>query len=631
MAAFLSLEVFVHLSKHLSGQSLTAAQFSSMNKGLRSQRFSVGCGNIQFQSQSVSRWKKDCFCCHGKRRALLWHVLIFLFAHVPLSGATPGDIVATANGQPIYIRDVDEQSSVQIKKLREELAALLTRTVDRLIDEQLRATASPEMLEVPPLPPITDEEVRSYRVTREKEVETASPADGNVREPKEQTALLRHYLEQKAREAAEMQMRQRLRQGHIIRLSLPSPQELESPVTRERQIAQVDGTWIRAAEFERAAAWRLYQLRRELYRERSRNLEPIIENQLLQSEAQRREIPLETLLAELSAKESVSADEVETFLAAEQQAGRTVPTVERAYMYLEFRKAYDRRQRLMKKLRQEAAVKVLLKEPATPRFPVADTGSAVLGTKRGKRLIVYTNYRCATCRTVQQEIDTLLKQEKSLRVIFHDFIVGYDPVATEAAYLSRCAAQWGAFARMRQELLTREPPPFGSHWYKDSELPQLLRRVRIRKRAEFLECLGTDVYKGVERDTASARELGFDDPPAYVAEGVPLAGVQSAGNLALALTQGLKNPAARTQEENTDISSRRHKGRRLRQTEWIDEPTSRRSRRSLRSSRKQEVTSEASSRTRVKSPSLQKPKLSRPPVAKKAPSRPRRDKLFDME
>lgn len=604
-----------------------------MNRRLRSQRFPVGGTNIQFQLQSLWRWQRDCFSYHGRRGALLWYVLSLAFARTPLGIAAPADIVATVNDQPVYVRDVDEQSSVQIKKLREELGALLTRTVDRLIDEQLRATAPPEMLEVPPLPPVTDEEVRSYRVTRDKEAEAFNPEEGVAREPEEQAALLRHYLEQKAREAVEMQMRQRLRQGHIIRLSLPNPQELETPVTRERQIAQVDATWIRAAEFERAAAWRLYQLRSDLYRERRRNLEPMIENLLLQNEAQRRGIPFETLLAELSAKESVSADEVETFLAAEQEAGRTVPTVERAYMYLEFRKAYDRRQKLLKKLRQEASVKILLKEPATPRFPVADTGFAVLGTKRGKRLVVYTNYRCAACRTLQSEIDRLIQQEKSLRVIFHDFIVGYDPVATEAAYLSRCAAQWGAFPRMRQELLTREPPSFGSHWYKESELLQLLRRVRIRKRTEFLECLGTDVYKGIERDTASARELGFDDPPAYVAEGVPLAGVQSAENLSLALAQGLTNPAQRTQEEPDDISPRRRKGPRSLQVEQIDEPPSRRSRRSLRSSKKQDVIVEAPSRTRVKAPSLQKPQPTtpRPPVVKKAPSRPRRDKLFDME
>jgi len=564
---------------------------------------------------------------------LLWQVLILVLAHATLSVAAPADIVATVNGHPIFVREVDEQSSVQITKLREALDALLNRTVDRLIDEQLRAAAAPEMLEVPPQPSVTDEEVRSYRVTRDKEAEAFSSAEGTAREPEEQAAILRHYLEQKAREADEMQLRQRLRQGHVIRLSLPGPQELESPVTQERQIAQVDSTWIRAAEFERAAAWRLYQLRTEIYRERYRNLEPIIETLLLQNEAQRREIPLETLLAELSAKESVGEEEVEAFLAAEQEAGRPVPTVERAQVYLEFRKAYERRQTVLKKLRQEALVKILLKEPATPRFPVADTGFAVLGAKRGKRLVVYTNYRCAACRAIQQELDIFATQEKSLRVIFHDFIIGYDPVATEAAYLSRCAAQWGVFPRMRQELLTREPPSFGAHWYKETELPQLLRRVRVKKRAEFLECLGTDVYKAIERDTASARELGFDDPPAFVAEGIPLAGVQSAENFTHALVQGLRNPSPRMQEEDGDVPRKRRKGRRSFQTERIDEPTPRRSRRAVRSSKKREVTAEITSRKATKPLSLQKPKptTTRPSVVKKATPKRRRDKLFDIE
>src|SRR5262249_50042654 len=207
--------------------------------------------------------------------------------------------------------------------------------------------------------------------------------------------------------------------------------------------------------------------------------------------------------------------------------------------YLEFRKAYDRRQALLKKLRDDIPIKILLKEPPIPLLPIEDTGFVVLGGTRGKRLVVYTNYRCANCRTVQQEIDKLLVQDNKVRVIFHDFIPGYDPIATEAAYLARCAAQWGVFPRMRNELLSREPPQFGSHWYKKVELPQLMYRLRVKKRTEFLECLGTDVYKAIARGTTKAREFGFDDPPAFIAEGVPMAGTASAERLTQALVKGL--------------------------------------------------------------------------------------------
>ena len=131
------------------------------------------------------------------------------------------------NGKPILVGEIDRQSDVQISKLRDELSVLLARTVDRLIDERLRSLTPPETTEKlslqPVIPSVTDEEVRSYRATREKDLAGANLVDGGTSEP-EQTAILRHYLDQKAREAANRQARQRLRQGHEIRLSLPHPQ-----------------------------------------------------------------------------------------------------------------------------------------------------------------------------------------------------------------------------------------------------------------------------------------------------------------------------------------------------------------------------------------------------------------------
>ena len=539
--------------------------------------------------------------------------------------AAPDDIAAIVGDQSILVRALDKQSAAQLSRLHDELSALLVRTVDRLIDDRIRASTPLEMSESPPPPsPISDEEVRSYQGARGKEGVESQSAKGTTRESEEQTARLRYYLEQKARDTANLQARHRLRQGHVIRFSLPSPQELESPMTAERQIARVDNLWIRAAEFEQAAAWRLYQLRGEIYRERRRNLEPAIENALLGNEARRRGLSTEALISELLAKESVSEYEIQEFIAAEREAGRPAPTVERAQAYLEFRKAYNRRQALLKELRGNTDIKILLKEPPLPSLPIDDSSFVVLGDKRGKRLVVYTNYRCADCRTAQQEIDTLLAQDKKVRVIFHDFIPGYDPVATEAAYLAHCAAQWGVFPRMRNELLTREPPSFGSHWYDiAAELPQLMQRLRVKKKAEFLECLRTDVYKTIAHGTANAREFGFENPPAFVAEGIPLVGTPSVERLTQALEQGLRTQLRRRQEvEEGNVPRKRRKGRRPSGTKLSEAPTPRRLYRGVRSLKEQEVSVETSPRQRPKP---------QPLVSKKTAMKLRREKLFDVE
>jgi hypothetical protein len=75
-----------------------------------------------------------------------------------------------------------------------------------------------------------------------------------------------------------------------------------------------------------------------------------------------------------------------------------------------------------------------------------------------------------------------------------------------------------------------------------------MHRLRVTKKGEFLECLGTDVYREIEHDTKNARELGFESPPAFVAEGIPSVGTPSAVSLARMLEQGLKAQLQRTPE-----------------------------------------------------------------------------------
>jgi protein-disulfide isomerase len=199
---------------------------------------------------------------------------------------------------------------------------------------------------------------------------------------------------------------------------------------------------------------------------------------------------------------------------------------------LAFRKAYARRAALVKKLRDSAHVEILLEEPSPPRLPMIEANAPVLGAQDGPRLVVYTNYRCTPCRATHREIDRLLATKRNVRVIFRDFIPVYDPVANEASRLSRCADRLGTFGRVRSELLTRNPPAFGGTWYTDDALRSLAGRLGIDPNA-FVQCLSSpEIGEAIERDTTEARELGFEEAPSFVVQGIPLSGMQSAKSLA---------------------------------------------------------------------------------------------------
>jgi protein-disulfide isomerase len=473
----------------------------------------------------------------------MWTALVVLF--INLSAAPDARIAARVNGEAILVREIDAPSSTKIARLHEQLVALSERAIDDLVDECLRTLAPAAQGSPPFVAPITDEEIRAIRTSRAEDFAAPIAPEGATRNPEVARAAIQHYLHQKALEATEADRRRRRREGHVVELSLPQAGELEHALPSEREVARVDGVAIRAAAFEQAAALPLYRLRGEMYRERQRNLEAAIEERLLTQEAHRRGVSMQTLLAEVSAAATVSPQELEAFLEAERAAGRAVPRPERARPYLEFRKAHVHRTALLARLRGAACIEVLLQEPAAPRLPMLEADAPVLGPQAGPRLVVYTNYRCTPCRAVHREIDRLRAIDPTVRVIFRDFIPVYDPVASEAARLTRCAAQLGAFERMRSALLRRQPPIFGLAWYTEDTLPALSRTLGVDP-AVFMPCLSaTETRQAIERDTAHAHALGFEEAPALIAESLPVSGTQSAGGLARALRHELRPPAFR--------------------------------------------------------------------------------------
>jgi protein-disulfide isomerase len=449
------------------------------------------------------------------------------------TAASSDEVAAIVNGAKIFVHDIDVSSHAKITKLREELHALAARTIERLIDEHLQTRTT--NLPTPEPAPVTGDAIRAFREAQIEDFEGPTAPGRTARDPAVQQAAIRHYLEQRARETADAETRRRLREKHHIEILLPEAHEIERPLPPERKVAEVGGVALRAADLEQTAALWLYRLRGELYRERRRNLDTAIENLLLTEEANLRGITRQSLDGRISNEALVTDEDIRSFIEGERQAGRLVPTPERARLYLAFRAEYTERKVLVERLYETSTIQIMLKEPMPPRLPVFDADTPTLGPHNGPRLVVYTNYRCGLCRLAHQEIDHLRAKDQTVQVILHDFIPVYDPVATAAAGLARCAAQFGAFDGMRSELLAREPPEFGKVWYEDATLVLLAGKLGMDATA-FTECLASaDVGRAIEHDTARARQLGFDEAPVFLVEGMPLSGVQSAARLARTL------------------------------------------------------------------------------------------------
>jgi protein-disulfide isomerase len=327
--------------------------------------------------------------------------------------------------------------------------------------------------------------------------------------------------------------RARIYRAHQVRFVLPVAQALETALPPEQVIAFVGKDAIAAAAVEEAAALRLYRLRGELYLQRRRDLNLAIEARLLQAEAQRRGVSLQELEKSLASTEAVTEAEVAEFVASERAAGRVVENPERVRPYLAFQKGYQQRTSLLEAIRARTQIHIDLRPPTRPILPMETDAGLAFGAPSGPLLVVYTNYHCPVCRATHLELDRLLNDSEPPRIVLRDF--AHDSSSMEAAALVRCAAKMARAADVRLFLLRTDPPALGKTWFDAKQLQAVAHFAGMTPSALRTCSDSPEIQARIEHDTQAAHRLGFDDPPAFVAAGVPLSGMQTAQRLRDAL------------------------------------------------------------------------------------------------
>lgn len=116
--------------------------------------------------------------------------------------------------------------------------------------------------------------------------------------------------------------------------------------------------------------------------------------------------------------------------------------------------------------------------------------------------------------------------EHAPRIVLRDFVSRADPAAGEAAALVRCAARYGKLGAVRSAVLHAETTP---------EVDAVAKAAGISPSTLRACARSAEVRGQIERDTRAALRLGFDEPPAFVAGGLPLSGMQTAEQLHEAL------------------------------------------------------------------------------------------------
>jgi protein-disulfide isomerase len=302
-------------------------------------------------------------------------------------------------------------------------------------------------------------------------------------------------------------------------LALPAQTLAAEPAGQPGSVAIVGDRVISNAELHAAVENNLKQLQMQEYEVKRKALEQVIQEKLLEAEAQKRGIRPEELVTVAPATE---AEVRAYYLAQAERLNRPFEEVRsQLEQSLQQAKLRQARESYARTLREKTPVVILLRPPATA---VTVDASRVKGRPDAPVTIVeFSDFQCPYCRRVVDTLkDVAAKYSAEVRIAFRDFPLRIHPDAQLAAEAARCAVDQGKFWEYHDVLFDNQDK------LDRAGLLDHARALNL-KEAVFQGCLDSGKYKdAVEKDLQEGQTVGVNGTPAFFINGVFLSGAQPA-------------------------------------------------------------------------------------------------------
>lgn len=296
-----------------------------------------------------------------------------------------------------------------------------------------------------------------------------------------------------------------------------------------RPVAKVGQEAITVAEVERPISGRIYNLEKEIYRLKRKRLNEIIHNRLLSKEAERRGVPVETLIDWVLKGQPGSGDpEIRGYYSENAKglnewSGTQEELRARIREFLKERGMQHRLMEYVKSLKERHEVDVFLRKPWLPLTRVSVENSPTLGPSDAPVVVVeFSDYLCPACRAGHEVTARIRKSsEGKLWWVFKDFPLDMHRGAKEMAQAARCAGEQGKFWEYQDLMFSSDGRP---------DLDQLKSYARdldldVERFARSLESWKHLPF--VEADIQGAREAGVVAVPTFIINGKKLVGAVS--------------------------------------------------------------------------------------------------------
>src|SRR6266704_3884400 len=266
----------------------------------------------------------------------------------------------------------------------------------------------------------------------------------------------------------------------------------------------------------------VFQLRVQEYEVKSKALENLVNQRLLEAEAKKKGIPTEKVLAqEVDAKvpEPTEAELQALYIVQKEQLRKSFDELKAQLQQLLKRaKLQQARQDYYTGLREQAGVSIFLRKP---KVEVSYDPARLRGSPKAPVVIVeFSDFQCPYCQSVAPTLKKLLaKYEGRVSLAYRDLpLRDIHPQAQLAAEASRCALEQGKFWEYH-DLLFENPNKLSREG-----LVEQARRLKLDEK-QFDSCLSSGKYKAqIDQDLQLGLRAGLTGTPGFFINGSMLSG-----------------------------------------------------------------------------------------------------------
>jgi protein-disulfide isomerase len=266
----------------------------------------------------------------------------------------------------------------------------------------------------------------------------------------------------------------------------------------------------------------VFQLRQQEYEIKSKALDNLVNQRLLEAEAKKKGIPSEKFIEEQVDAKVAEPGEAELqalYIVQKSQIGKPFEEIKpQLQQLLKQAKVQEARQDYYKRLRERAGVTIFLQKP---KVEVAYDPSRLRGNPKAPLVIVeFADFQCPYCQLVQETLKKVLaKYEGRVSLAFRDLpLREIHPQAELAAQASRCAGEQGKFWEYHDLLFSNQ-----SKLDREGLVGQA-QNLKLDQK-QFDSCLTTGKYKAqVEEDRQLGLRAGITGTPGFVINGNLLSG-----------------------------------------------------------------------------------------------------------